>query len=84
MTAPAAITDLLTDLDTETTVTPLPAVQPGHAMVHMSDKTGEVYFIVSPVYERGEPRPLNCDKHGAQRHDWNGKHYVCKKCEEAK
>lgn len=75
---PADVLDLFT--------TALPAVkiewQPlpdDRAWVLTGEPGGEM-VLVHNYHGEHDPRPMLCNKHGVQRHDWNGRGFVCKMC----
>jgi hypothetical protein len=51
----------------------------GAAMV-LTGEPGGAAIIIHNYHGPTEPRALVCQKHGIQRHDWDGRRYVCKVC----
>lgn len=75
-TLPSVLTDALPGVTVAVRVP-----EPGVALVLEGENAGE-YVIIHNYVQPGEPKPLPCTKHGAQRHDFIGGKYVCKKCRE--
>lgn len=83
MTAPLATAlEAFAEIGVVVAVTEGVPLLAGHTYALMLP-TGEG-VVVEPYQGEHDPRALLCSKHGAMRHDWNGKKFVCKKCRSQK